>query len=229
MPGENFTINLTLLENLIPKGVRAEPGILSVDANGILNLDGRGHIVYFKWGSGVAVFGREIDYVFQGKDDIAWYPPGFDIGSITDTGLTAWNKLTFSTNPTSYPDHTNSSDISKGLCDPCQFAIKDGQIGNYRISNVNPYEQFTEGILVTDYNGIGGRWSNYGSEKSQFYPFAGRILDGTTKGINISASYWSSTGTTSNEAYTLSVSTSTSNKYSFVWRDYGLAVHCVPQ
>lgn len=229
MPGENFTINLTLFENLLPKGIRAEPGMLSVDANGFLNLDGRGHIVYFKWGSGVAVFGRENEYLFQGKEDIAWYPPGFDIESISGTGLAAWEQITYSTNPTTYPDHTNSSDILQGLCDPCQFATKDNQVGNYRISNGNPYEQFTDGILVSDYNGIAGRWSNYGSEKSQFYPFTGRILDGTTRGINTSAYYWSNTGNTSNNAYSIYISSSASNKYTSIWRNYGFAVRCVPK
>jgi len=225
IPGENLTINLNLIDDRKPKGVRAEPDILSVDENGILNLDGRGHIVYFKWGSSVAVYGRENTYLFDGKEDIAWIPPGFDIETITGAGSAGWGQIPFSTNTTTYPDRINSADVTKGLGDPCQFAVKNGEVGNYRIPRGSPYEQFLDGDLDSDYNGIAGRWSNYGSNKSQFYPFTGRILDGGTSGINVRAYYWSGTGS-GNEGYTLSVSSSSSTAASY-WRDYGLAIRCV--
>jgi len=227
VPGENLTLNLTLVPDLKPRGIRGEPDILSVDENGILNLDGRGHIVYFKWGSSVAVFGRQNGYVFAGKSDIAWTPPEFDIESITGTGDAGWAQINFSTNPTTYPDRTNPTDIARGLGDPCQFAVKDGQVGNYRIPNGIPYEQFVSGELVDDYNGVKGRWSDYGTVKSQFYPFAGRILDGEARSLTVSVNYWSNTGTTANEAYSLSLTSSVTNPSSTLWRDYGLPVRCV--
>jgi len=224
--GETLTLNLTLIEDWKPKGVRAEQGILAVDDNGELNLDGRGYIVYFRWGSAVAVFGRENGYVFEGKEDIAWIPPGFDIGSITGTGVEAWDKINYATAVSVYPDRTNSADVAKGLGDPCEFAIKDGQVGNYRIAKGNPYEQYTDGGYVADYNGIAGRWSNYGNPQSQFYPFTGNIYDGRTR-ITNTGYFWANAVYSADSGYNLSITNTGYNQSSQLWRGYGMAVRCV--
>jgi len=223
-PGETLSINLTLLDRV--KGVRAEPGILSVDENGVLNLDGRGYIVYFKWGSAIAVYGYEPDHLFAGREDIAWIPPQFDIEKITGTGTAAWDLIAYPNSAMSYPDRTNSTDIANGYGDPCQFAEMEGETGNFRVPN-NPYEQFVNGALSSDYNGIAGRWSDYGTINSQFYPFAGRIYDGNTLGINTNGYFWSGQGLSVGNAYTLSITNTTTNLSSSLWKGYGLPVRCV--
>jgi|GEM_PF-4071715 len=122
--------------------------------------------------------------------DIVWVPPGFDDTAITGTGLTVWNRVTYAESATVYPDRSNSTDVAKGYGDPCLFAVKDClPAGNYRMPTGNPYEQIKDGEYTSDYNGLAGRWSDYGTAKSQFYPLGGRIYDGETKPSTTTANY----------------------------------------
>jgi len=214
---------ITITHKFKTKGLRAEPGILSVDEDGVLNLDGRGHVVYFKWGSTIAIYGRDASYVFEGADDIAWTPEGFDVSAIFGTGLAVWEKVTYAKTKDSYP----VEDVVKGWGDPCVYAIKDGQAGNYRMP-ISATEQFTEGQYVTDYNGLAGRWSNYGSTNSQFFPLYNRLNDGKILPASSDGYYWTKSvksGSTE-ESSSLKISSSASTS-STLWRGYALPIRCV--
>lgn len=103
------------------------------------------YVVYFKWGSTVAVIGGPSGTPFH-KEEIVWVPPGFDldalIGQMSDTPQTPnaertdWGKVPYATMdeyylPTggfnngpsrAWPDN----DGAAGLGDPCDYADRGG-------------------------------------------------------------------------------------------------------
>ena len=121
-------------------GNLAPPFVLAVDANGILNLDGQNevllpdgttgirpnnYVVAFQYGSPMA-FG--VGSGLAGTDynpnvHVAWVPPGF-------TPPTTW---------TGIPNGIiNGNDPTAGKGDPCNFAVKDGVVGNHQMPTSPP-------------------------------------------------------------------------------------------
>lgn len=168
--------------------VKAEPGIIGVDSKGNLTLDGwkadnPAYIVYFKYGSLIAMKGNtEWDAWNNGIIDIAWVPKEYrsKLGNITD----------YASVPYAASDVFPTDSPVAGLGDPCHFAKKDGVAGGYRMPTGDPYEQFTDG----GWDASGGTFGQPGrkSTQGQFYPAAGYrdISTGMLSDVGMTGYYW---------------------------------------
>lgn len=174
----------------IPTGsVRAEEFILSVNAKGQLNLDGayadgtQNWIVYFKWGSTIALSAGTTDYVSSGEFDkkyIAWTPDGFDYNAFSTVidgesdVMAKYNKILTPARPRIIMPANTPENLAKGLGDPCRLAIKEGyNIGDFKTPTSYVTGKWFEDIgpWVKNVRGApGGAWS---SDKAQFYPATG--------------------------------------------------------
>ncbi|MDL2230439.1 FimB/Mfa2 family fimbrial subunit [Alistipes sp. OttesenSCG-928-L06] len=194
-------------------GVKAPENILAVNNLGELNLDGQTKIgtrgitsnliVYFKWGSTVAIAGDDNDGDTYDLSDIAWIPNGFT-GTITDDWTTI-PYADYASYPTSLPAQNNAA----GLGDPCKLAGKSSySIGDYRMPTGRPYEKF---YSTSDYELFGSNWKssyeNYGAglldpTYKQFYPAIGhrRALSGMQSLEGADGYYWTSTASMENNA-----------------------------
>lgn len=144
-----------------PNAVRAEKNILSLDDDGILNLDGRGEIVLFKHGSLLAITS--------------------DAGVGAQNQLVVWRPDEFTSIITKFNDIPSSSGeigaINKavGTGDPCELVEKDGQAGIYRMATREDYDVDIAGNnygIYENHNGAWGRWYKKGTTAAQFYPWA---------------------------------------------------------
>ena len=185
--------------------IPAFENILAVDENGILHLNGQtvdvngvggGSVVFFKWGSVVAITTNLSIKTFP--TSVVWVPEGY-------TGLTN----SFSNIPSGadgigndyWPAGSsileNDPDrVKAGYGDPCQLAVKDGyNIGDFVMPKGNPYNQlgsenftqtknrFTPSSGWEQVNGVDGKWYNKGvttgdiAFRAQFYPAAGMYGD----------------------------------------------------
>lgn len=179
------------------EGVDAtEEGILAVNNLGQLNLDGNTRIgtgvganrittnklVYFRYGSLVAISGDDDPTDAYDPLDIAWLPGGYT-GSIPDT----YNEIlyTITGEMPAVPDEAGL----KG--DPCMLAMKNGvQATGWRMPKGNPYELVPTNTSMgaeTTVGGIKGRPDLNG----RFYPYAGfRNYAGVLQVINQQGYYW---------------------------------------
>ncbi len=179
------------------------------------------YVVYFKWGSTVAIKTDENLGSFN-KNHVVWTPPGF-AGTIS-----SWASVPYA-NGTSYPSSFPAQNNAAGLGDPCKLAENSG--GNYRMPTGNPYEQFTDGGWVDNYSAtikIPGRWSDYGAAKSQFYPAAGVIsFNGGFSNLRSQCRYWSSNVKDNNLSYYLYAHNAGADPLANQLRSCGFAVRCV--
>ena len=210
--GSNASVTSTLLtmtQNGLPGGTggggtpgagsTASEWILSVSTDGVLHLDGQsysgsgaaGNIVYFRWGSLIAMSGNTGNY--DGLKTVAWYPIGFT----NTTLLTNWANV----------PHTDSGTIigtvnaSAGTGDPCRLASKGGTgVGNYKMPTGHPYNT---GTAFTTANTT-WRASPAGrtGPDGVFYPAAGdrTSSSGALANLGSGGRYWSERGLTASNA-----------------------------
>lgn len=145
-----------------PNAVRAEKNILSIDENGVLNLDGKGEIVLFKYGSLIGITSDKEVKMF--KDFIVWKPDGFE-GNITS----------YANIPYTQGDDITVMDIEAGTGDPCELAVKRGaSIGDFRTPTGTAFifePGMPEGPLM-EKDGALGYWYDRNGTDAQFYPWA---------------------------------------------------------
>ena len=121
-------------------GIPASEWILGMDKNGVLNLDGQerndNFIVYFKWGSLVAL--NSVYFSFD-EEVIAWLPDGY-----TYDKSSGWKGVP-------YVDAKESDLVdseSEALGDPCKYAVKKGYTkGDFRMAKMDEYET---GIVIKE-------------------------------------------------------------------------------
>ncbi len=203
-------------------GLLAPPGIIGIGTTtGRLTLDGsmeypgganeKVYAVYFKWGSMVAVSGTG-----STPSNIAWVPPGF-----TAT-ITSWANIPYGTG-TIFPAQNNSA----GVGDPCKLT-QNAIPGSYRMPTGNPFEKFVNGAWVANYNGASGRWSNYGSPQSQFYPAGGyRDNNGALSNVGATGYCWSTTTQNATTSYNLYIDISSGLTSNANFQAYGFFIRCI--
>ncbi len=110
-------------------GAVAEELVLAVDENGVLNLDGKGESVLFKWGSTVALSSNAADESVAHM--IEWTNPEYAVDAST---LTSYDKIAYgkAQGNLTYPDNTDAN-LKIGHGDPCRFAVKGGVVGKYKM------------------------------------------------------------------------------------------------
>ena len=214
-------------------------GILCVNENGVLNLDGDGTPLYFKWGS---LLGLEKGVTFEDIFDyegtfdfesVLWMPAGFDLPNFISETISSSMYGTAGYKDIPYQQIGNNAfpevNEAAGLGDPCLFASKNGTgVGSYRMPKGDPYESFS-----------GAVWDNtklgYHSDQGQFYPFIGHIdRYGQLVNYGLIGTYWSSLapdyyGGYVNKGTTLMLSPySAYNNYTME-RETAVPVRCVPK
>ncbi len=205
-------------------GLLAPPGIIGIGIiTGRLTLDGsmeypgganeKVYAVYFKWGSMVAASGTG-----STPSNIAWVPPGF-----TGT-ITSWATIPSGAG-TTFPVQNNST----GVGDPCKLT-QNAIAGSYRMPTGNPFEQFVNGAWVVNYNGANGRWSNYGSLQSQFYPAGGyRDNNGTLSNVGVTGYCWSTTTQNATTSYNLYIDNTSAVISNANFQQYGFFIRCIKE
>lgn len=150
-------------------GVRAPADFLAVNSQGELNLDGDGYMVYFMWGSMIAITGSPEQF---DASQIAWVPDGYDIDDIGGN----WNNIPYGKGA-SFPGNVPTV----GLGDPCAFASKGGLKGGYKMpqgpywfENI-PWEPSYWGTRSIQGTNVTGRTN---STRTNFYPAAGTRWNG---------------------------------------------------
>lgn len=156
--------------------------ILCVDANGELNLDGHGYIVYFKWGSLIGITGSAEQF---NSSQIAWAPTEYNVSAIGDD----WSKI-----PYSSADQMPQTNLSAGLGDPCTLASKNGVKGNWMMPTgttwFDPINTNSTGWVTRQINGVNvsGRMNK---DNTMLYPAAGERVGGNPlSGMNELGHYW---------------------------------------
>lgn len=200
-------------------GVRAEPGILSVNKHGELNLDGEGYIVYFKWGSTVAIgAGSGVNGNEFTLEDVAWVPQGYN------RTINNWNDIQYPS-ANSFPQANNSSN---GIGDPCKYAVKNNVVGMYKIPTAQGYALPSAGR--EEYNGITGGWYNKGLDNQQFYPYAGQRGSHLTE-LGNSGIFWTSTITdqSNNGFYPRAIVINNNSYDNYSFKHFAYPIRCVRQ
>lgn len=165
-------------------GVTSFENILAVDSNGVLNLDGRGYIVYFKWGSLIGILGSPDPF---NASHIAWAPAGYDVSAIGNN----WNNIQYATTsafPTTIP--------ATGLGDPCTLASKDGVVGGWMMpggtSWPDPINTLSSGWTSRKVGDV-DIYGRMNQAKTMFYPAAGQRVSGNgVTEMNEKGYYWTS-------------------------------------
>lgn len=162
-------------------GTNAPEAILAVDENGVLNLDGRGYIVFFKWGSTIAISGAATSF---DASQIAWAPEEYDVSLIGDD----WAKVPYASDNI-YLNALPPNLPADGLGDPCRLASKSGVVGGWKMPTTAAFTGIEAWNTKTIQNvTVWGRPGNNGI----FYPAAGRRLSGTLTEVMQTGYYWSS-------------------------------------
>jgi hypothetical protein len=184
------------------EGPDATEGILAVNNKGQLNLDGQSQIckngittnkiVYFKYGSLIAISGSNTGSDAFDSSDIAWRPAGYPTGDIT-----SWGNIPFASGSTEAILTTPNATAGKG--DPCMLAMKGGvQVTGWRMPQANPYELVpvngNSGMgAETTIGGVAGRTDLAG----RFYPYARfRNNSGLSQSV-VEGHYWANDGSDS--------------------------------
>ena len=218
-------------------GVLAPANILAVDKDGILNLDGPArednYIVYFKWGSVIAIsagIGENGDY--YDITDVAWIPKEYTNLST----LVSWEYIPYQSS-----GEQIVTNYFNGTGDPCKLAVKSNIIGNFRMPAGNPYERFYH--QGDSQIAPGSNWKmNYlthgdgllDPSYGQFYPAAGyrQLTSGQLEARDYHVWYWSreargDEGVALNlDAYPAIVN---GPRYSGRVRSYGTPIRCVEE
>ncbi|WP_163214909.1 hypothetical protein [Bacteroides sp. 519] len=146
-------------------GVKAPANILAVNDQGELNLDGDGYIVYFKWGSLIAISGSPEEF---NSSQIAWAPEEYDISMINDT----WDNIQYPTTA-----GIPATDLVNGFGDPCTLALKNRVKGGWKMPVGSSWsEQITTDKWGTAY--IQNTFTIGISSNVMFYPAAGKRVSG---------------------------------------------------
>lgn len=128
----SYGYSIRCVKNEIPASFPAYPGVIGYDpVKGDLNLDGRGFMVYFKFGSVVAMYAGLNGSTFNVAKDIAFNPmsdqsviTGYGVSSTTlpdvpGYQVSDWNAgLQYNISDASYHNQTN---IAMGKGDPCKL------------------------------------------------------------------------------------------------------------
>jgi len=223
-------------------GVPAVANILAVNNLGQLNLDGQkyvddpeypeitsNYLVYFKWGSVVAVgAGSGVSGGKFESGDIAWVPAVFATNIST---ITTWKKILHQSSGNTIVD-----DAAAGTGDPCSLAVRNGVVGGYKMPSGNPWFETIKSGTGTGtggwytLNGIKGR---YNGDLTQFYPAAGNINGfdtGILTNIGIAGYYWSSTAASTNVdmAHDLYITEPTAALLGALPRVHAFPIRCIP-
>lgn len=217
-----ITITQKALNGTPPTGGTNAPSeILAVDSNGVLNLEGRGYIVFFKWGSTIALSGSETHF---SATQIAWAPDGYDISTIGDD----WNKVPFA-DGANYPTSLPPNLPSKGLGDPCRLAVKNGETGKWKMPTTATF-----GEVRTDASAWTTREIQQVTEVGRlsstvFYPAAGKRSIGTLTEVGQTGYYWSSQTSGTNAALVLNFTKNSVLTGHNGGRAVGHAIRCIPE
>lgn len=198
-------------------GTPAVAELLAVDANGVLNLEGNGYLVFFKWGSTVAIAGSASSF---SPAQIAWMPEEYDAGHISHWDDIPYAK--FETYGTAMPPNLPT----QGLGDPCRLAVKNGVTGQWKMA---PQETFVDVKRWNDerINGI----RVYGREVNGiFMPAAGEFSgSGFFESAGSVASYWTTDATTTGAIrYFTFDKNNSSGTATYRGRTVGHTIRCVP-
>ncbi|NDV83851.1 hypothetical protein [Bacteroides sp. 51] len=199
-------------------GVKGPENILVVNAEGELNLDGDGYIVYFKWGSLVGIQGSPEPF---NSSHIAWAPAEYNISAIGDD----WNKVQYATT-TQLPPTIPST----GFGDPCTLASKNGVKGGWMMPTAvpwfDPLNTNTSGWVTRQIQGtsVMGRLNQNGT---MFYPAAGKRLSEGVSEKDTHGYYWINASTGLTVANAMSFSSSGSDTGLNRGRAIGFPIRCV--
>lgn len=202
-------------------GTNAPECVLAVDANGELNLDGRGYIVFFKWGSTVAISGAATNF---DASQIAWAPDGYDISAIGND----WGKVPFA-DGTVYPSSLPPNLPAFGLGDPCELASKDGDVGRWKMPTTSTFAEVRTGItdwttrLIQGVNVLGRAGTTV------FYPAAGLRSSGRLNEVDQTGCYWSAEAGGTSTAKSLHFTSGSVMTGYPGGRALGYAIRCIPK
>jgi hypothetical protein len=227
-------------------GVAAVPGVLAVDSQGRLNLDGNGYIVYFKWGSTIAISGNTTNGDIFDASDIAWVPQGYNFGALktsigSTTGETAWGKIPYSTG-----DEITESNTA-GTGDPCKQIAGGGwrmptnqeNIDFIGLGDQQPFNgQSYDGKVYYNWNGHSGNASDpgigtfsQGTAAGTSLPAMGYrlYLDGGLYTVGSRGYYWSATCFGGTSGYMLYFDDEYTYPSGTAVKRYAMPVRCVPK
>lgn len=186
-------------------GVRAEKNIISIDNTGTLNLDGRGWIVYYKWGSVIALGAASVSDNFT-SDYVFGAPSAYDTEALrasmtndnsTNSGRQAnWDLIPFDGQTTGQgvvSQYITSPNHAIGKGDPCTAVSSSFKMPTATVSGATFTVTWFEtlGAWVSDNNGIGGRYNEKTGAGKQFYPAVGAWSSiGTLIVATTDAFYW---------------------------------------
>jgi hypothetical protein len=211
------------------EGFNASEGVLAVNNLGQLNLDGQTQIgtngitsnklVYFKYGSLIAVGGKNTTGDAFDSSDIAWRPAGFHTNDIT-----AWSGIPYASGAETILTAPNES---TGKGDPCMLAMKNGvRATGWRMPNANPYELVPVNTMgaETTVGGTSGRTDSAG----RFYSYTGYrnntgLLESSVG--NRDGYYWANAG--SGAVTVLLFSSGTVNNAQYGNRAWAIPIRCV--
>lgn len=152
--GSNITKIVSVAQDFYPPSFPAFPGVIGIDSDGKLNLDGRGDMMYFKFGS---VVGVSCD---DKTTSVSWSSAHLRFNPMTDQSAITGYGNTNSTLPNipgyvnatdgnvgvegfiSKPEYHNGANVSLGKGDPCKLVgltaaevrakVADGTISTYK-------------------------------------------------------------------------------------------------
>ena len=208
--------------------IPATENILAVDGSGVLNLDGNGTQLYFKWGSLIGIgAGSGIHDVFD-SPDVLWAPAGYNMAALKTSidgaadATAAWLLVPYGTS--GYAEMPPLT-IGTGRGDPCTLAAKAGHsVGDFRMPTGNPYEQFYDDGY--DYSTL-----SRNSTQGQVYPSAGyrHNVTGKLSYYGVYGIYWTSDVPSVSSAYNIRSDYDKLNLSYSMYRNYAAPIRCVPK
>ena len=217
-----ITITQKVLSATPPTGgTNAPEWILAVDSNGELNLDGRGYVVFFKWGSTVAISGASPTF---NATQIAWAPEEYDVSIIGDN----FDMVPYA-NGATYPNALPPNLPTQGLGDPCRLASKGGVVGRWKMPTTTTFNEVRTGSANWITKNIQGVNVKGRMDTTVFYPAAGKYASGSLSEVNQTGYYWSSVSGGTNLARNLYFNQGTVITGQSSSRAVGYAIRCVPE
>ena len=217
-------------------GVPAPENILAVNNLGQLNLDGQtkigtsgitsNYIVYFKWGSVIAISAGTGGGEFE-STNIAWVPEAYNFAVLKvnidgQVGvINKWLQM--------YYEQSNAivTNYAAGTGDPCKLAIKNSMRADYKMPSGNTWFEPIGGWTSIEIGGVSvdGR---HNSSMTQFYPSARWYTYMGYFTTNNEGMYWSSYHfSTSVRGLSFGSGSVTPNE--LIGTSYALPVRCVPE